>query len=74
MSEASIAKVLFTFGEAAEMTGLRESWLRKAVASQAIAHRKVGKHVRFSRADIDALVDGSAVTPAPSGPARRRSA
>ena len=56
----SEAKVLLTFSEVAGMTGLRESWLRKKVSEQSIPHRKVGKHVRFSRDDIDALIEQSA--------------
>lgn len=72
MTEASLRKVLFTFAEVANMTGLRESWLRKAVSEQGISHRRVGKHVRFSQDDIDALVAQAAVPPAAALPRRAR--
>lgn len=71
MAEATVTKVLFTFAEVADMTGLRESWLRKKVSEQSIPHRRVGKHVRFSHADINDLIDQSAK---PSALPRRKSA
>lgn len=63
--------LLFTFAQAAQMTSLSESWLRKAVTERRIPFRKVGKHVRFSQADLDALIEQAAVVPAATG---RRSA
>ena len=66
-----MSQVLFTFAQAAEMTALPESWLRKAVTERRIPFRKVGKHVRFSTADLDALVEQTAV-PAAITPLRRR--
>ncbi len=60
MNIADPAPVLFTFAQAAQLTNLKESWLRKAVAQRRIAHRRIGKHVRFSQADLDALVAQSA--------------
>lgn len=67
MKPASTApQVLFTFAEAAEMTALRESWLRKAVSERRIPFRRIGRHVRFAQADIDALVSGAAVSVTPS--------
>ena len=68
----SETKVLFTFTEVAGMTGLRESWLRKKVSEQSIPHRKVGKHVRFSHADINDLIEQSA-KPTVTLPRRRAS-
>lgn len=62
MNASEPAPVLFTFAQAAQMTNLPETWLRKRVTERAIAHRRVGKHVRFSRADIDALINDSAVS------------
>jgi excisionase family DNA binding protein len=66
-----MSQVLFTFAQAAEMTALPESWLRKAVTERRIPFRKVGKHVRFSAADLDALIEQTAV-PAAVSPLRRR--
>lgn len=54
-------RVLFTFAEAAQMTALPETWLRKAVSARVIPHRRCGKHVRFAHADLDALIADSAV-------------
>lgn len=67
------APVLFTFAQAARMTALPESWLRRAVTERRIPFRKVGKHVRFTHADLDALVAQSEV-PAGVSPIRRKSA
>jgi excisionase family DNA binding protein len=72
VTEASIAKVLFTFAEVADMTGLKESWLRRAVAQRTVAHRRVGKHVRFSHDDIAALIAASSQPVATATPIRRR--
>ena len=66
-------QVLFTFAEAAEMTSLKESWLRRAVTERRIPCRKIGKHVRFSQADLDALIAAHAQAATPS-PVRRRTA
>lgn len=65
-SATSPPQVLFTFAEAAEMTSLKESWLRRAVAARRIPFRRIGRHVRFAQADIDALVSGAAVAVTPN--------
>lgn len=67
---AAPAQLLFTFAQAAQMTSLPESWLRKAVTERRIQFRKVGKHIRFSTADIDALIEQTAIAPA-TAPGRR---
>lgn len=56
--------MLFTFAQAADMTALPESWLRKAVTERRIDFRKIGKHVRFSQTDLDALIAQNAVAAA----------
>jgi excisionase family DNA binding protein len=76
-SATSPPQVLFTFAEAAEMTALRESWLRKAVSERRIPFRRIGKHIRFAQADLDALVSDNAVGVTrnplpPSQPSTRR--
>lgn len=65
-------KVLFTFAEAAEITSLPETWLRKRVTARTIPHRRLGKHVRFAQADLDEVVR-QAAEPAAT-PIRRRTA
>jgi len=52
--------VLYTAEQAAELLQLRPSWLRRKAAAQAIPCRYVGKHLRFTRADIQAIADNSA--------------
>lgn len=66
MKSTTPPQVLFTFAEAAEMTSLRESWLRKAVSERRIPFRRIGRHVRFAQADLDALVSNAAVAVTPS--------
>lgn len=64
------AQVLFTFAQAAQMTTLPESWLRKAVTERKIPFCRLGKHVRFSQVDLDSLISTNAVAPTAS-PIRR---
>jgi hypothetical protein len=42
------------------MLQVRPSWLRRKAAARAVPCRYVGKHLRFSRADIDAIAEASA--------------
>jgi excisionase family DNA binding protein len=69
-----LKRVFFTFAEVAEMTALKESWLRRAAAAQAIPSHKVGRHIRFTEEDIDALIAQSArpIVPPPPGLRRAR--
>lgn len=46
---------LHTPAEAAEILRVRESWLRTKVAARAIPCTFIGKHLRFSEADIQAI-------------------
>jgi len=48
---------LYTPGEAAEMLRVRESWLRRKAGERAIPCTFIGKHLRFSRADLRAIID-----------------
>jgi excisionase family DNA binding protein len=65
--------VLYTPAEAAERLRVRESWLRKKAAARAIPCTFLGKHLRFSPADLAAIV-AAAARPATCRRARRRSA
>ena len=52
---------LYDFAQAAETLRVTESWLRRAVTAKKIPHRRVGRVVRFSNADLAAIVAASAV-------------
>lgn len=64
---------LYTPAEAAERLKVTESWLKKRVAARTIPHTRIGRHIRFSEADLTALVAQSEVSPAAT-PLRRKSA
>ena len=51
--------VLYTADQAAGLLQVRPSWLRRKAAAGAVPCRHVGKHLRFSRADIDAITEAS---------------
>jgi hypothetical protein len=55
--------VLYTADQAATLLQVRPSWLRRKAAARAVPCRHVGKHLRFSRADIHAIADASAQPP-----------
>jgi excisionase family DNA binding protein len=63
------ASVLLTPAEAAIRLRIRESWLRKKAAARAIPCTFLGKHLRFSEADLAAIVAEAAQ---PAGTRRRR--
>jgi excisionase family DNA binding protein len=48
--------LLYTAEQAAELLGVKPSWLRRKAAARAIPCTFLGKHLRFSRADLDAIV------------------
>jgi excisionase family DNA binding protein len=52
--------VLYTPEQAAQLLQVRPSWLRRRAAARAIPCRFLGKHLRFSRADIDAIAHAAA--------------
>jgi excisionase family DNA binding protein len=62
--------LLYTPAEAARRLRVRESWLRKKAAAGEVPRTLLGKHLRFSEADLDAIVAASA-RPA-TGRRRRR--
>jgi excisionase family DNA binding protein len=69
-----------TYAEAAELLGVTEHWLRKAVREQRVAHSRLSDRViRFTPEDIEAIraasrVEPKATKPTKSGPtpSRRR--
>lgn len=61
---------LLTPRQAAELLAVRESWLRRRATARTVPCTFLGKHLRFSRADVQAIA-AAAAQPAPQ-PARRR--
>ena len=47
---------LYTPAEAATLLAVRESWLRRRAAARTIACTFLGKHLRFSPADLHAII------------------
>jgi excisionase family DNA binding protein len=62
--------LLYTPAEAAQRLRVRESWLRKKAAARQVPCTFLGKHLRFSPADLAAIVAAS-VRPATGRRGRR---
>ena len=56
--------LLYTPAEAAELLKVRESWLRKKAAARQVPCTFLGRHLRFSPADLTAIVTAAAQPPA----------
>ncbi|WP_219419909.1 helix-turn-helix domain-containing protein [Pseudonocardia nigra] len=54
------APVLYTAGQAANLLQVRESWLRRRAAQRLVPCTFLGKHLRFSRADLEQIVADAA--------------
>jgi excisionase family DNA binding protein len=65
--------LLYTPAEAAQRLRVRESWLRKKAAAREVPCTFLGKHLRFSPADLAAIITNSA-RPAVGRRGRRRTA
>lgn len=61
---------LYTPAEAARLLSVRESWLRRRATARAVPCRFMGKHLRFSHADIVAIATDAARPPGPPTRAR----
>jgi excisionase family DNA binding protein len=59
----------YTFQEAAGRLGIAESTLRKWVAQRRVPHHRLGRLVRFTDADIEAIL--RPVPPEPPAPPAR---
>jgi excisionase family DNA binding protein len=57
------AALLYTVAETAEILQVTKRWLEDRVASQTIPHRRMGKFIRFTLADIELLIEQCAKTP-----------
>jgi excisionase family DNA binding protein len=51
---------LYTAAGAAQLLAVRESWLRRAAAARAVPCTFLGKHLRFSHADVHAIAAAAA--------------
>lgn len=59
--EASkIEKMFFTVDEAAIRLGVSPGWIYERTRRKLIPHRKLGKFVRFTEADLQAISDAAA--------------
>ena len=54
---------LYTPAEAAEVLAVKESWLRRKAGMRAVACTFLGRHLRFSTADLRAITTQGAHTP-----------
>jgi excisionase family DNA binding protein len=52
--------VLYTPEEAAQQLQVAASWLRRQAAARAVPSTRLGKHLRFSPADLAAIVAAGA--------------
>jgi excisionase family DNA binding protein len=52
--------LLYTPEQAADLLGVKPSWLRRKAAARAVPCTFVGKHLRFSRTDLETIIaDGA---------------
>ena len=64
----------YDFGEAADVTGMSESTLRKKAALGLVSHFKQFGRTRFTEADLLSIRELRPARVAPSGTGRRRAA
>ena len=56
---------LYTPAAAAEILAVRESWLRRRAAARTVPCTFLGKHLRFSHADVVAIAEAGATAAGP---------
>jgi excisionase family DNA binding protein len=54
---------LLSVGEAAEVMGTPERFVRRLIAERRIAYHKIGKYVRIAETDVVAFVQAGRVEP-----------
>lgn len=57
------APLLYTPEQAAELLQVTATWLRKKATARAIPCTFIGKHLRFSPADLTAIITAGATGP-----------
>ncbi|ASO21075.1 excisionase family DNA binding protein [Actinoalloteichus hoggarensis] len=60
MSPRDRSVLLYSPAEAARLLAVRESWLRRAAGRRLIRCTFLGKHLRFSEADLTAVIAAGA--------------
>lgn len=58
---------LRNFTEAAEWLNVSESWLRKQVAARLVPHTRLGRNVRFTDENLQAIAERGRVEPSTAG-------
>nr|WP_241265591.1 helix-turn-helix domain-containing protein [Streptomyces boncukensis] len=61
--DARLLTALFTFEQVAERFSVPESTLRYWVQARSIRHTRIGRHVRFSAEDLDAIIRDGVIEP-----------
>jgi excisionase family DNA binding protein len=54
-------ETLYTVKEAADYLGVTERWIRTALARRYLPRVKIGKYVKFRKADLDAYIESQRV-------------
>lgn len=67
------AVLLYTPAQAAELLQVPESWLRRRAGARRVPCSFLGKHLRFSRADLEAIVRSASAAHGESPAGRGRS-
>jgi excisionase family DNA binding protein len=55
-----MGRMFMTVDEAAERLGVTRSWIYERTRRKALPHRKLGKFVRFTEEDLQAIADAAA--------------
>ncbi len=55
-SEEGLLTALFTFEEVAGRFNIPESTLRHWAQARSLQHTRIGRHIRFSAEDLDAII------------------
>ena len=63
--------LLFTVEQAAGLLQVPVSWLARKASQRAVSCTFIGRHLRFSRADLDAIVADGRTQPASDTHGRR---
>jgi excisionase family DNA binding protein len=70
-TDAPTEQMLYTPAEAAQLLKVRESWLRKKASARQVPCTFLGRHLRFSAADLAAIITAAAQPAVGRRPRRR---
>ncbi len=51
---------LLNIDELAELLGVKRGWVRDKVTARQLPHHRIGRHVRFTAEDVEAIVAAAA--------------